>query len=159
MKPTRQTQQSASSPLAGFAAAVAVLVMLLIPGSFALVARAQSQSGSDNSSSSDNADKKSGPPPTARLKIQISDPHGKPVAQASVYVRYNQTTGVFHKEKLAEMDLKTNDDGTVKAPDIPQGKVMIQVIAKGWRTYGRWYDVDKSEDTIEIKLQEPPHWY
>jgi hypothetical protein len=117
---------------------------------------AAQNSGADKSASSDKKDE---PPPTTRLKISIADPNGRPVGQASVYIRFNESGGLFHKDKLAEMDLKTNDDGTVKVPSIPQGKIMIQVIAKGWRTYGRWYYIEKAEETVEIKLQSPPHWY
>ncbi len=96
---------------------------------------------------------------TTKIKIEVSDANGKPVGQASVYVRFNESGGVFHKDKLAELDLKTNDDGSTKVPPIPQGKIMIQVIAKGWRTYGRWYDIEQPEQTVRIKLQAPPHWY
>lgn len=114
-------------------------------------------SNSDKSSDSSKQDK--GDAPTTRLKIGVVDPNGKPVGNASVYVRFNQTGGPFHKDKLAELNLKTNDDGSVKVPEIPQGKIMIQVVAKGWHTFGKWYDIDKSEDTIQIKLENPPHWY
>jgi hypothetical protein len=117
----------------------------------------QSQADSDKSAAA-KADKTS-EPPTTRLKIVITDPHDKPVGNASVYVRFNQTVGAFHKDKLVEMNLKTNEDGTVKVPEIPQGKIMIQVIAKGWHTYGKWFDIEKKEDTLEIKLDPPPHWY
>jgi nitrogen fixation protein FixH len=124
----------------------------------------QSQSGSsdkssngDKSSSSDKKDKADAP--TTRLRIEITDPNDKPVGNASVYIRFNQPGGAFHKDKLAELNLKTNEDGSAKVPQIPQGKILIQVIAKGWRTYGKWYDIDKTEDTIEIKLENPPHWY
>ena len=57
------------------------------------------------------------------------------------------------------MNFKTNQDGSVKIPEIPQGKVLIQVIATGWHTYGKWYDLEKEEETISIKLARPPHWY
>jgi hypothetical protein len=103
--------------------------------------------------------KKDEPAPKTRIRIKITDPNGRPVGQASVYVRFNESGGLFHKDKLAELDLKTNDDGTARVPEIPQGKIMIQVIAKGWRTYGRWYDIQKEEETVDIKLQPPPHWY
>jgi hypothetical protein len=63
------------------------------------------------------------------------------------------------KDKLAELSFKTNEDGTVKVPAVPQGKILIQVIAKGWHTFGKWYDIDKAQDTIAIKLEAPPHWY
>lgn len=103
--------------------------------------------------------KKDQAPPTTKIKIEVSDPNGKPIGQASVYVRFNESGGVFHKDKLAELDLKTNDNGATKVPPIPQGKIMIQVIAKGWRTYGSWYDIESAEQTVQIKLQARPHWY
>ncbi|MGH9736888.1 MAG: carboxypeptidase-like regulatory domain-containing protein [Candidatus Acidiferrales bacterium] len=103
--------------------------------------------------------KKDEAPPTTKIKIEVTDPNGKPVSQASVYVRFNESGGVFHKDKLAELDLKTNQDGSTKVPPIPQGKIMIQVVAKGWRTFGSWYDVQIAEQTVQIKLQARPHWY
>jgi hypothetical protein len=42
---------------------------------------------------------------------------------------------------------------------VPQGKILIQVIAKGLHTYGKWYDIEKDQDTIEIKLDPAPRWY
>ena len=88
----------------------------------------------------------------------LSD-EGKPVGNASVYVRFYANGGFLHHDKLDELDLKTNEDGTVKVPPIPQGKILVQVIAKGWHTFGKWYDVEKDEESIEIKLEPPPHWY
>lgn len=118
----------------------------------------QDQSASaDKSSDSKDSDKSDST--TTRLRIEITDPNDKPVANASVYVRFNQTGGPLQKDKLAELNLKTNEDGSVKVPGIPQGKIMIQVIAKGWHTFGKWYDINKSEETVQIKLQNPPHWY
>jgi Carboxypeptidase regulatory-like domain len=122
----------------------------------------QSQSAdAEKSSNSSNPGKKdkSNEPPTTRLRIEITDPKGKPVDNASVYVRFNQSGGILHKDKLAELNLKTNGDGTVKVPDIPQGKILIQVIAKGLHTYGKWYDIEKDQETVQIKLEPPPHWY
>lgn len=98
-------------------------------------------------------------PGTAKIKINVTGSDDKPVPNASVYVRFNEAGGFLHKDKLAEMNFKTNQDGSVKVPDVPQGKVLIQVVAKGWHTYGKWYDVDKDEITVSIKLEPPPHWY
>jgi hypothetical protein len=33
------------------------------------------------------------------------------------------------------------------------------VIAKGLHTFGKWYDIEKDQDTIAIKLEAAPHWY
>jgi hypothetical protein len=103
--------------------------------------------------------KKSGDPATAKLKIHVTDSNDKPVGNASIYVRYNEPGGMFHHDKLSEMNFKTNQDGSVKVPEVPQGKILIQVVAKGLHTYGKWYDVDKEEASVEIKLEPAPHWY
>ena len=107
----------------------------------------------------DKKEKKSSEPPTVKLRIEVSTPDGKPVGNASVYVRYNETVGLFRRNKLAEMSLKTNQDGSVKVTDLPQGKILIQVIAKGWHTFGKWYDIETDSETVQIKLEAPPHWY
>ena len=89
----------------------------------------------------------------------MTNSQDKPVGNASVYVRFNQTGGFLHKDKLAELSFKTNEDGSVKVPAVPQGKILIQVIAKGLHTFGKWYDIEKDQDTIEIKLEDATHWY
>lgn len=94
----------------------------------------------------------------ARLKIIITSPKGHPIGNASVYVRYPKPGTLFRHDSLQELDLKSNMDGSVKVPEVPQGKVQIQVIAKGWHTFGEWYDVQK-DGTVTVQLQEPPHWY
>ena len=95
-----------------------------------------------------------------KLKIEVvSAADGKPIGNASVYVRYNEPSGLFRRDKLTELNFKTNQDGSAKVPDIPQGRILIQVIAKGWHTYGKWYDIDTDEQAIQIKLDPPPHWY
>lgn len=93
-----------------------------------------------------------------KLRIQVTG-NEKPISNASVYVRYNEPGGLFHHDKLAELSFKTSGDGLVKVPPVPQGKIMIQVIASGWHTYGKWYDIEKEEESVQIKLELPPRWY
>jgi len=108
----------------------------------------------------DKKDKKSSEPATVKLRIEVtSAADGKPIGNASVYVRFNESGGFLHKDKLAELNLKTNQDGSAKVPEVPQGKILIQVIAKGWHTFGKWYDIETDEQTIQVKLEPPPHWY
>jgi cytoskeletal protein RodZ len=107
----------------------------------------------------DDKSKKSDDPPQTKLKIRVTATDDKPVANASVYVRFYESAGIFHHDKLSEMNFKTNEDGSVKIPDVPQGKILIQVVAKGWHTYGKWYEIEKDEETVLIKLEPPPHWY
>jgi hypothetical protein len=96
---------------------------------------------------------------TTRLRIRVTNTEDKPVGNASVYVRFNEPGSFLHKDKLAELSFKTNEDGSVKVPAVPRGKILIQVIAKGLHTYGKWYDIEKDQDTIEIKLEAAPRWY
>jgi protocatechuate 3,4-dioxygenase beta subunit len=141
---------------------------LIFPGALQAQSTTQDQSSTSGQSAappsqppaqSDKKEKKSSDPGTVKLRIEVTSPDGKPVGNASVYVRFNETVGLFHKNKLAEMSLKTNQDGSVKVTDLPQGKILIQVIAKGWHTFGKWYDIETDSETVQIKLEAPPHWY
>lgn len=96
---------------------------------------------------------------TTRLRIQVTA-NDKPVGNAAVYVRFNTSGGLLRKDKLAELDFKTNEDGSVKVPEIPRGRILIQVVAKGWHTYGKWYEIETDQETIQIKLAPlGTHWY
>jgi len=117
----------------------------------------QSQPSAADKSSQKDAQTSDGT--TTRLRIRVTNIEDKPVGNASVYVRFNQPGGFLRKDKLAELSFKTNEDGSVKVPAVPQGKILIQVIAKGLHTFGKWYDIEKDQDTIEIKLEPAPRWY
>jgi hypothetical protein len=113
----------------------------------------------DQPSSKDKQDHNPAQPGMTKLRLLVTTDSDKPVANASVYVRYYEPGGFLRHEKLAELNFKTNQDGSVKVPEVPQGKILIQVIATGWHTYGKWYDINKEEESITIKLVPPPHWY
>lgn len=94
-----------------------------------------------------------------RLRIEVvGGEKDEPVDNASVYVRYPED-GRSIRKKLIALNLKTNANGVTRVPPIPRGKAMIQVVAKGWKTFGKWYDLEKEGETIKIKLKEPPRWY
>lgn len=91
---------------------------------------------------------------TSRLRIEVTGGDtNKPVADASVYLR-------FPEKKKDELDLKTNQEGIARSPEIRQGKVLIQIVAPGWKTYGEYHDATEAEQTIQIHLVRPPtRWY
>jgi hypothetical protein len=82
----------------------------------------------------------------------------QPVDSASVYVRFVEARTLARNKKI-EMNLKTNLSGICHVPEIPSGKILIQVIAPGWKTYGEYFEVDQAEQTINISLVRPPKWY
>jgi len=82
----------------------------------------------------------------------VRDSNGKPVKNAEVVVHFLDKEGRIKAEGL---ELKTHDDGKADAPGIPFGKVRVQVIAHGYRTFGEDYDVNRPQMDITIKLQKP----
>ena len=82
----------------------------------------------------------------------------KPVDSASVYVKFVEGHKLT-RDKKVEMNLKTNLSGVCHVPVIPPGKFLIQVIAPGWKTFGEYYDIAQTEQTIHIQLVLPPKWY
>lgn len=101
----------------------------------------------------EKSDKPSG---MAKLRIEVSaGEKNQPVDNASVYVKFNDP----HTKKPVEMNLKTNREGVANSPQIPAGKVLVQVIAEGWKTYGRWFDAEEGQQTYKVHLEKPPKWY
>lgn len=94
---------------------------------------------------------------TTRLRIEVKTQAGNPIDRAAVVVRFIQGRSVakLGKKIVKNWELRTNQEGWAKIPPIPQGKLLIQVIAKGYQTYGQTYDVNEEERTIEIKLNDP----
>jgi hypothetical protein len=123
-----------------------LLLLFAIPG--------RGQDKAANSKEKSDADSK-----VVRLTIAVTGGEDKrPIDSASVYVRYVEERKLY-KDKKIEMNLKTNMPGVVHVPEIPHGKIMIQVIAEGWKTYGEYFDVNQTEQTINIALVRPPKWY
>lgn len=96
-----------------------------------------------------------------KLSIHVTNDSDKPVDRASVIVRFVQGRSYIklgHKIR-DQYELRTNQDGEAKIPEIPQGKILIQVIAKDYQTFGQTFDVNEAEKTIEVKLNPPQQQY
>src|SRR5271169_5933875 len=98
------------------------------------------------------------PAPLNRLRIEVTGGESdKPVENASIYLKTVEQHAI--KDKKSEINVKTNQSGIAHIPDAPQGRVLIQVVAEGWKTYGHWYDITDAKQTIKIHLDRPPKWY
>ncbi len=96
---------------------------------------------------------------TSRVTIEVSGgENAAPVENASVYIKYVEERKI-KKDKKVELNVKTNREGTAHVPDAPLGRVLIQVVADGWKTYGRWYDIAEAKQIIKVRLERPPRWY
>jgi hypothetical protein len=97
--------------------------------------------------------------PTSRVTIEVSGGEKEsPVENASVYLKYVEEHKL-RKDRKVELNVKTNRDGTAHIPEAPTGRVLLQVVAEGWKTYGRWYDITEAKQTIKVHLEKPPKWY
>lgn len=103
--------------------------------------------------------KQQAPSPENRITIIVTGGDSeKPVENASVYVKTVQEHSVL-KNKKFEVNVKTNQSGIAHVPDAPLGRILIQIVADGWKTYGHWYDITDAKQTIKVHLDRPPKWY
>jgi hypothetical protein len=92
-----------------------------------------------------------------KLTIEVKTLGGRPIDRASVIVRFIEGRSVikFGKSIRKNWEIRTNQEGVAKIPPVPQGKILIQVIAKGYQTYGETHEFDEEEKTVEIKMNPP----
>ena len=93
------------------------------------------------------------PPPTAKIEVTVlKDFNGKPIENAAV---------VFHTLKdPGNMELKSNEDGKAIIDVVPIGEtVRLQIIAKGYQTYGGDYTIDKDAMAIDVRMKRPGEQY
>jgi hypothetical protein len=102
-----------------------------------------------------------GQPPMTSLLVEVENLDGKPVERASVVVRFveGRSKMKLGKKVITSWQMKTNQDGIAKIPPIPQGKIRVQVIAKGYQTFGDTFEVEEAERTIAVKLNPPQPQY
>jgi hypothetical protein len=123
---------------------VAAFVLVLLP----LTAGAQT--------ASNRGRKYKSPPPTARIEVTVvRDGSGKPIENAAV---------IFHsmegERDKGNMELKTNEDGKAIIDVLPIGvTVRLQIIAKGFQTFGDDYKIDKAQVAIDIRMKRPGEQY
>ena len=94
---------------------------------------------------------------TTRLQITVTNLNGKPIDRASVIVRFvkGRSVSKLGKKMITSWQTRTNQEGWTKVPELPQGTVLIQVIANGYQTFGQQYEIDEEDKSIQIKLNPP----
>jgi hypothetical protein len=96
---------------------------------------------------------------TTTLTIHVTNQNGKPVDNASVVVRFVSGRSIKLTKIRKEWELRTSQEGNAKIPPIPQGKILIQVIAKNYQTFGQTFDVEVDEKVLEVVLNPPQKQY
>jgi hypothetical protein len=139
-------------------AAIAFLLTLAL----ALPAAALAAQGSKAKDKSKDTKKSDDTPVSLRIHV-VGGEKQEPVVNASVYLHFQEKQALLfllHRKSKVELDLKTDDKGYASFNQLPQGKVLIQVVAPKWQTFGEYYELNQDKQTILIKLERPQtHWY
>ena len=101
-------------------------------------------------------------PPMTKIRVEVRKAvNDKPIDRASVMIRFVEGRSVIKlgKKIMTSYQARTNQDGVVAMPAIPQGKIQIQVYAKGYQTFGEIFDIGEEEKTVEVKLKDPQPQY
>jgi hypothetical protein len=96
-----------------------------------------------------------------KITVEVKTRGGRPIDRAGVIVRFVQGRSYVKlgKKNRITYEMRTNQEGVAKIPEIPRGKILIQVIAKGYQTFGKTFDIDEQEKTVEIQLNPPQAQY
>ena len=131
-----------------------IFLLAVFVAGFGLAAFAVAAQGQD--APAKRGRKYKAPPPTARIEVTVlKDVNGKPIENASV---------IFHpmvgEKDEGNMEQKTNEDGKTIIDVLPIGDtVRLQVIARGFQTFGEDYKIDKAEMTMQVKMKRPGGQY
>jgi hypothetical protein len=99
--------------------------------------------------------------PMTKLTIVVKTQGGKPIDRASVIVNFIEGHSVVKLGRGVRraFELRSNQEGEASIPAIPQGKIKVQIIAKGFQTFGQIFDVTEEEKTLDITLNPPQQQY
>ena len=97
-----------------------------------------------------------------KINIVLKNQAGNPVDHASVVVRFVQghSSSNSARPSAPPIELRSNQEGDARIPAIPQGKILVQVIAKGYPDLRP--DLrrrPRRRRTLEITLNPPQQQY
>jgi len=95
------------------------------------------------------------------ITVAVKSPYDSPVDNASVIVKFvkGRSKAKLGKKIMTSWERRTNQEGLAKIPPIPRGSILVQVIAKGYQTFGQTFDIEEEQKTIEVKLNPPQAQY
>ncbi len=101
--------------------------------------------------------------PQTKITVMVKTLAGRPIDRAEVIVRWKANAkhprSSFSKNLRTQFESRTDQDGSVSFPGVPQGSIQIQVNAHGYQTFGQIFDIDEEEKTIPVKLNPPQQQY
>jgi uncharacterized GH25 family protein len=99
--------------------------------------------------------------PQTAVSVTVKDQYDKPIDNAAVILDFlgsHQITKLGRRRQT-HWEVHTNQDGFAHFPPIPRGTIQLQVVAKNHQTFGKKFDIDTDQKTIDIKLNPPQEQY
>ena len=136
-------------------------LLLFSMGLLCTSARSRGEFGAQDAPKQKSGDESETAPEHKSKRLTIEVTGGEKnvaVVDASVYLKFKEPRKLLKDRKYA-LNVKTNRDGAAHIPDPPMGSVLIQVVAEGWKSYGKNYELTDPGEVIKIHLDRPPKWY
>jgi hypothetical protein len=88
--------------------------------------------------------------------LVVKADNGKPIRNASVVLHPVDKDG---RQKHSGYQLKTDSAGKASFDGAPFGKLRVQVLMRGFQTYGEDFEINQPTHEITIKLKRPQDQY
>lgn len=100
-------------------------------------------------------------PPQTAIVVKVKNTYNKPVDNAEVILDFLGSHQVqkLGKRKAVHWEVHSNQEGVAHFPPVPQGTIQLQVVAKGYQTFGNKYDIDTADKAIAVTLNQPQPQY
>jgi hypothetical protein len=100
-------------------------------------------------------------PPQTAVVVKVKNTYDKPVDNAAVILDFlgsHQVTKLG-KRKPVHWEVHSNQEGVAHFPPVPQGTIQIQVVAKGYQTFGNKYEIETDSKELSVTLNPPQGQY
>lgn len=99
--------------------------------------------------------------PQTTIVVNVKNTFDKPVDNATVILDFLGSHSVqkLGKRKAVHWEVHSNQEGVAHFPPVPQGTIQIQVIAKGYQTFGDKFEVESDSKGIAVTLNQPQQQY
>jgi uncharacterized GH25 family protein len=99
--------------------------------------------------------------PQTAINVTVKDQYDKPVDNAAVILDFLGSRQItkLGRRRQTHWEVRTNQEGLAHFPPVPQGTLQLQVVAKNHQTFGKKFDIDTDQKTIDVKLNPPQQQY
>jgi len=99
--------------------------------------------------------------PDTIITVAVKNHEDRPVDNAAVILDFlgSRQYHKLGKRKPVHWEMHTNQEGLAKFPPVPRGTIQVQVVANHYQTFGKSFDVDSEEKTVDVTLNPPQAQY